>query len=55
MNLLLNTLLIPLWDMLGAAVATAISTATWNLLMLRFVQTELSTRCSAFHLAGKQA
>lgn len=42
MNLTLNVLLIPLWGMLGAAVANALSTATWNILMLRFVKKELS-------------
>lgn len=55
LNLLLNLLLIPRWGMLGAAVATAASTASWNLLMLRFVHKELAIRCSALHLFGRSA
>jgi O-antigen/teichoic acid export membrane protein len=53
LNLALNGLLIPLWGMLGAAIATALSTATWNILMLRFVQKELEIRCSALQFFGR--
>jgi O-antigen/teichoic acid export membrane protein len=31
LNILLNALLIPLWDMTGAAIATTVSTIAWNL------------------------
>lgn len=55
LNLALNGLLIPRWGMLGAAFATAVSTATWNILMLRFVQKELSIHCSALRLFGTRA
>ncbi len=33
LNVVLNALLIPKWSLEGAAVATAVSTATWNLLL----------------------
>lgn len=42
LNLTLNGLLIPRFGVLGAGLATAISTAAWNLLMLRFVAAELN-------------
>lgn len=54
MNLALNILLIPLWGMLGAAVANALSTATWNILMLRFVKKELSIQSSAIIFLDRQ-
>ncbi len=54
LNLALNGLLIPVWGMIGAAIATAISTVTWNILMLRFVHTELSIRSSVLHFFGKK-
>lgn len=54
MNLTLNVLLIPLWGMLGAAVANALSTATWNILMLRFVKKELSIQSSAIIFLDRQ-
>lgn len=41
LNLTLNALLIPRFGMLGAAVATAMSLASWNLLMLRAVRQKL--------------
>jgi O-antigen/teichoic acid export membrane protein len=34
LNVVLNAVLIPPFGLLGAAVATAIATATWNLWML---------------------
>ncbi len=37
LNIVLNAVLIPLWGLQGAAMATAISMAYWNLTMLRFV------------------
>lgn len=50
LNLLLNVILIPSFGMIGAAVATAMSTATWNILMLRFVRMELVLDSSAISL-----
>lgn len=37
LNIILNAVLIPFWDLQGAALATAISMAYWNLGMLLFV------------------
>lgn len=48
-NVALNGLLIPLIGMLGAAIATAVSTATWNLLMLSYVHKKLALKSSALH------
>jgi O-antigen/teichoic acid export membrane protein len=55
MNLALNGLLIPIFGMTGAAIATAVSTATWNIMMLRFVHAELSIQSSAIQLFGRRA
>jgi O-antigen/teichoic acid export membrane protein len=37
LNIILNAILIPLWGIEGAATATALSTITWNTLMIYFV------------------
>ena len=37
LNIVLNASLIPAYGLVGAAMATAISTASWNLLMLKYV------------------
>lgn len=55
LNLVLNGVLIPPFGMTGAAISTAISTATWNILMLRFVKTELALKSSALDFSGKAA
>ncbi|TAN52522.1 MAG: flippase [Methylococcaceae bacterium] len=49
LNLALNGALIPHFGVIGAALATAVSTATWNLLMMRFVYAELKIRSSLFY------
>lgn len=41
MNILLNAILIPILGIEGGAIATAISTFTWNLLLLRLVHSRL--------------
>jgi len=46
LNVALNALLIPVFGAIGAAVATAASLATWNLLMLRAVRLKLGPRPS---------
>ncbi len=46
-NVVLNLLLIPRWSMNGAAVATAISMATWNLVMAWFVRKRLGLYTTA--------
>jgi O-antigen/teichoic acid export membrane protein len=40
-NILLNVLLIPRWGVMGAAVATGITTVLWNISMLIYVRTRL--------------
>lgn len=54
LNLVLNAVLIPLFGMLGAAVATAISTATWNLLMLNYVKQTLALDPFALRLPWRR-
>jgi len=41
LNVLLNLILIPQWGMLGAAIATSLTTIFWNLVLLRFVHQQL--------------
>jgi O-antigen/teichoic acid export membrane protein len=53
LNLLLNMILIPKFGMTGAAIASAVSTATWNILMLRFVQMELAVNASVITIFRK--
>lgn len=55
LNLLLNFCLIPLLGMIGAAIATAVGIATWNILMLRFVKSKLSLDASVLQLLASRA
>ncbi|WP_192868267.1 flippase [Calderihabitans maritimus] len=49
MNILLNLLLIPKWGVVGAAMATAVSLAVWNLLLSVFVYRRTGIISVAFH------
>ncbi len=49
-NLLLNLALIPLLGMIGAAIATASTTATWNVAMLVYARRRLGINASIFSL-----
>lgn len=53
LNLVLNALLIPMFGMTGAALATATSTAIWNLAMYRFVRRNLAIESFPFRLFDK--
>lgn len=55
LNLLLNLGLIPQLGIIGAAIATAVGIATWNLLMLRFVRKKLSLDASVLQLLVNRA
>lgn len=48
LNLLLNGLFIPLWGIKGAAIATAISVATWNIWMLHSTKNLIGINPSVF-------
>jgi len=48
MNITLNAVLIPLYGMIGAAIATTISTAFWNLVMLYHVKQKININPTAF-------
>lgn len=48
LNIALNAALIPFYDMDGAAVATAVSLTTWNLLLYRQVKGKLHITSTAF-------
>lgn len=50
LNLSLDVLLIPVWGVEGASVATAISLVVWNLLMFKQVKKHLNINPSAFSL-----
>ncbi len=47
MNVALNALLIPVWGIEGAAIATAISVATWNILLAVWVYQRLGIYTTA--------
>lgn len=47
LNILLNACLIPIWDIQGAAIATAVTTATWNVVLTFFVWQRLGLRATA--------
>jgi O-antigen/teichoic acid export membrane protein len=48
LNVLLNALLIPLFGVEGAAIATALTTALWNIVMLGYVQWRLGFNPTVF-------
>jgi O-antigen/teichoic acid export membrane protein len=48
LNVTLNVLLIPRWGLSGAAVASAISLITWNLLLVYAVRSRTGLRPTAF-------
>lgn len=54
LNLALNIGLIPLFGILGAAIATGVSTVLWNLLMLNKVRKRLGVDGSVFALLGRR-
>ncbi|MCP4369690.1 MAG: flippase [Deltaproteobacteria bacterium] len=41
-NIILNAILVPLFGMIGAAIATASTTILWNIILIRFVWQKLS-------------
>ena len=47
LNVVLNFILIPFYGMLGAAIATAVSLALWNLLLRHYVRQKLNIEPSA--------
>lgn len=47
-NVILNALLIPRWDIAGAAIATGTSLILWNVLLVVFVQRRLSLDATTF-------
>lgn len=51
LNVGLNAVLIPVFGMEGAAFATALTTALWNILMLLYVQRRLGINSTAFRLS----
>lgn len=56
LNLILNALLIPQWSIAGAAIATAVSMVTWNVLLAILVYRTIgihSTALGTFHLRRK--
>lgn len=53
LNIVLNAVLIPLYGMNGAAVATAISLATWNALLYRQVRQRLRISSIALRIPSK--
>lgn len=57
LNLILNALLIPSWDFVGAAVATAVSLVTWNILLGVLLYRRLGLIAGPFGgwLAGPQS
>ena len=48
-NLILNVLLIPLFDSLGAAIATTISLVLWNIALSILVMKYIGVRYSIFY------
>jgi O-antigen/teichoic acid export membrane protein len=48
-NIVLNVLLVPLWDIQGAAAATAASMMVWNVLLWQAVRRQLGINSLAFH------
>jgi O-antigen/teichoic acid export membrane protein len=53
LNILLNVVLIPIFGMNGAAVATAMSLAFWNVSLYRQVKNRLGIISTAFYLETK--
>ena len=53
-NIALNLILIPIWGLVGAALATAMTTAMWNLMMLAYTRRELNIDTSAFTLGWRR-
>ena len=53
-NIALNLILIPIWGLMGAALATALTTALWNLAMLAYTRRELNINASAFSLGWRR-
>jgi O-antigen/teichoic acid export membrane protein len=54
-NIALNLMLIPLWGIIGAAVATAISTTVWNVLLCWKVHIKLGINSLAFSFPENRA
>lgn len=48
LNIALNIILIPMYGIIGAAVATAISAATWNMVMLFYVKNNININPTVF-------
>ena len=48
LNVVLNCIFIPLWGVLGAALATAFTTVAWNIVLLGFVRRRLRLHTTVF-------
>jgi O-antigen/teichoic acid export membrane protein len=48
LNIVLNLLLVPAFGMTGAAIATALTTITWNVILIRYVRRTLGLRVTIF-------
>jgi O-antigen/teichoic acid export membrane protein len=54
-NVVLNLLLVPLWGLLGAAAASAISMIIWNIILWRAVRNRLGINSLAFNFGRMRA
>ena len=54
MNIILNLMLVPIYGIMGAAIATAITMIFWNITMLVLVQKHLNINPSAFPLRRRR-
>ncbi|MCH8332255.1 MAG: polysaccharide biosynthesis C-terminal domain-containing protein [Bacteroidetes bacterium] len=52
-NIILNAILIPLWNIEGAAIATAVSVIIWNVMMLYYAKTKLGINPTAFSFSKR--
>jgi O-antigen/teichoic acid export membrane protein len=52
-NVVLNLILVPLWGIVGAALASAIALSAWNILLVLAVRKKLKINSTAFGSFGK--
>jgi len=52
LNIILNSLLIPVFGLPGAAIATATTIALWNIILARLVKIKLNINSTAFYFQG---
>lgn len=53
LNIVLNTILIPMFGLEGAAIATATTIAMWNAILVWRVKSNLNINSTAFHFQGR--